>query len=49
MAASNAMLIRSAPASANSLNCGLVKGGLDREMGTFEVEWISRVRCVRSL
>jgi len=49
VAASRAMLMRSAPAWASSLNWALVKGGLDREMGTFEVEWISLVRLVRSL
>jgi len=49
VAASRAMLMRSAPASANSLNCALVNGGQDREMDTFEVERISFVRCVRSL
>ena len=38
MAASNAMLMRSAPALANSLNCALVNGGQDSEMGTFELE-----------
>jgi len=49
VAASRAMLMRSAPASANSLNCALVNGGQDREIGTFEVAWISLVRYVRSL
>ena len=38
VAASNAMLTRSAPASANSLNCAFVNGGHDSEMGTFELE-----------
>ena len=49
MAASKAMLMRSAPAWASSLNWALVNGGLDREMGTFEREWISLIRLVRSL
>jgi len=49
VAASRAMLMRSAPASANSLNWALAKGGHEMEMGTFEFEWISFVRLVRSL
>jgi len=38
VAASRAMLMRSAPASASSLNCSLLNGGQDREIGTFEDE-----------
>lgn len=49
VAASRAMLMRSAPASANSLNCSLLNGGQDKEIGTFEDERISLVRWVRSL
>jgi len=49
VAASRAMLMRSAPASASSLNWAFVNGGEDREMGMFEMEWISFVRLSRSL